>query len=146
MTVPESANRSGPHLEANKGDLHREDGSQAVDRAIGYVDPVGEASGQHQHKNMQGDEVNQKDVATPRGDLPRERNKQKNPQVPGLTRLREQRSNAAGWVFPGSRAGFSPSGNASRDPLALRAPSTVTAARSPDFSTPVIKPGTKTPR
>ena len=89
MTVPESANRSGPHLEANKGDLHREDGSQAVDRAIGYVDPVGEASGQHQHKNMQGDEVNQKDVATPRGDLPREK-QTKNPQVPGLNGLRSR--------------------------------------------------------
>lgn len=89
MTILESTNCSGPHLEANKGDLHREDGSQAVDRAIGYVDPVGEAAGQHQHKNMQGDEVNQKDVATPGGDLPREKTN-KTPQVPGLNGLRSR--------------------------------------------------------
>lgn len=64
-TILVSPNPSVPHLKANKGDLHREDRSQAVDCAVGYVYPVGEASGQHQHKNVQGDQVNQKDVATP---------------------------------------------------------------------------------
>lgn len=113
MTILKSANHPGPHLEANKGDLHREDGSQAVDGAIGYVDPVGEASGQHQHKNVQGDEVNQKDVATPRGDLPREEKKPKKSQVPGLNRLHSRGQNAAGLIFLQSHTGSSAGGNTS---------------------------------
>jgi len=72
-----------PHLEADEGDLHGEDGSQAVNSAVGDVDPVGEAAGQHQHQNVQGDEVDQEDVAAPRGDLPREKtNKQNKPPPP----------------------------------------------------------------
>lgn len=68
--IPKSSNPPGAHLEANKGDLHGEDGSQAVDCAVGHVDPVGEAPCEHQHQDVQGDEVDQEDVATPRGDLP----------------------------------------------------------------------------
>lgn len=100
MTILKSANHPAPHLEANKGDLHREDGSQAVDGAIGYVDPVGEASGQHQHKNVQGDEVNQKDVATPRGDLPREEKKPKKTPSSRTEQVAQQRSKCSRFDFP----------------------------------------------
>lgn len=103
-TILVSPNPSVPHLKANKGDLHREDRSQAVDSAVGYVYPVGEASGQHQHKNVQGDQVNQKDVATPWGDLARETKKK---QVPGLNTLHGRAQTEHVWFSWGSHAGLS---------------------------------------
>lgn len=102
-TILVSPNPSVPHLKANKGDLHREDRSQAVDSAVGYVYPVGEASGQHQHKNVQGDQVNQKDVATPWGDLARETKKK---QVPGLNTLHGRAQTEHVWFSWGHTQDF----------------------------------------
>lgn len=117
--IPESANPPGAHLEANKGDLHGEDGSQAVDCAIGYVDPVGEAPGEHQHQDVQGDEVDQEDVAAPRGDLPGHK-ADTHPQVPGLNSCTAEVKHR-NLAFLGSQAGFSPGSNTSWDLLYLRA-------------------------
>lgn len=44
-------------LESNEGDLHGEDGTQAVDGAVDHVDPVGEASGGHQGQGVHWDQV-----------------------------------------------------------------------------------------
>lgn len=121
-THPQSANPPGAHLEANKGDLHGEDGSQAVDCAIGYVDPVGEAPGEHQHQDVQGDEVDQEDVATPRGDLPGHK-PDTQPQAPGLNSCRAEVKHR-GLAFLGSQAEFSHGSNTSQDLLYLRASST----------------------
>ena len=53
------------YLEAHEGDLHGEDGSQAVDGAVGHVDAVGEASGEHEDQHVQRDEVDKEHVASP---------------------------------------------------------------------------------
>ena len=52
-------------LESNKGDLHGEDGTQAVDGAVDHVDPVGEASGGHQGQGVHRDQVDEENVASP---------------------------------------------------------------------------------
>lgn len=53
------------HLETHKGDLHGKNGAQAVDSAVGHVDPVGEASREHQHQHMERDQVDQEHIASP---------------------------------------------------------------------------------
>lgn len=58
-----------PYLETNKGDLHGEDGAQAVDCAVSHVYAVGESACEHQHQDMEGDQVDQEHVATPGGNL-----------------------------------------------------------------------------
>lgn len=57
------------YLEANERDLHGEDGSQAVDGAVGHVDTVGEAASEHEDQHVEGDEVDQEHIATPGGHL-----------------------------------------------------------------------------
>lgn len=60
---------SQAHLETHKGDLHRENGAQAVNSAVGHVDPVGEAACEHQHQDMERDQIDQEHVASPGRDL-----------------------------------------------------------------------------
>lgn len=54
------------YLKSNKGDLHGEDGAQAVNCAVCHIDPMREAAGEHEHQHVKGNEVNQKHVSTPR--------------------------------------------------------------------------------
>lgn len=61
--------RSGDWLESYKGNLHRQNGSNDVQCGIGNIHPMGESSSHHQGKDMEGDDVNQEHVASPRGDL-----------------------------------------------------------------------------
>lgn len=57
--------RCGDRLESNKGDLHRQNGSNDVQRGISNVHPMGEPPRHHQGKDVEGDDVNQEHVATP---------------------------------------------------------------------------------
>lgn len=57
--------QSRAHLETHKGDLHGKNGAQAVNSTVGHIDPVGEASCEHQHQYMEGDQVDQEHVASP---------------------------------------------------------------------------------
>ena len=61
---------SGDWLEADEGDLHGENRSDDVEGAVGNVNAVGEATRDHQHENMEGNDVDEEHVATPRGNLP----------------------------------------------------------------------------
>lgn len=54
------------YLEAHEGDLHGQDGAEAVHGAVSHVDAVGESSGEHQHQYVQGDQVDEENVASPR--------------------------------------------------------------------------------
>ena len=56
-------------LEADKGDLHAENGAEDVEGGVGNVDALVEASSDHEHEDVQGDEVDQEHVATPRRHL-----------------------------------------------------------------------------
>ena len=80
--------RSLHWLEADEGDLHREDGADDVDGGVGDVDPVAdypyivyrilsvlpsslpvrEAAADHEDEDVHGDEVDEEHVAAPRGD------------------------------------------------------------------------------
>lgn len=57
------------YLKADERDLHGKDGSQAVDSAVGHVNTVGEAAGEHEDQHVEGDEVDQEHIATPGGHL-----------------------------------------------------------------------------
>ncbi len=52
-------------LEADERDLHGEDGAEAVDGAVGDVDPVGKTPGDHQREHVHRDQVDEEHVATP---------------------------------------------------------------------------------
>lgn len=54
------------HLESDEGDLHGQDGAQAVYGAVSHVDAVRESPGEHQHQDVQGDQVDEEHVASPR--------------------------------------------------------------------------------
>lgn len=61
--------QSRAHLETHKGDLHGKNGAQAVNSTVGHIDPVGEASCEHQHQYMERDQVDQEHIASPGRDL-----------------------------------------------------------------------------
>eukprot|EP00053_Salpingoeca_punica_P010929 m.97584 g.97584 ORF g.97584 m.97584 type:complete len:573 (+) comp15536_c0_seq2:800-2518(+) len=55
-------------LEADKGDLHGEQRAKHVDGREGHVDAVVEAAHGHEGQDVQRNEVDQEDIATPGGD------------------------------------------------------------------------------
>lgn len=57
------------HLETHEGDLHGKNGAQAVNSTVGYIDPVGETSCEHQHQYMKRNQVDQEHIPSPRRDL-----------------------------------------------------------------------------
>ncbi len=59
--------RSAHRLEANKRNLHREDGADDVERAVGHVDSKREPPEDEQDENVQRNQVDDEDVAAPRG-------------------------------------------------------------------------------
>lgn len=61
--------QSRAYLETHKGDLHGENGAQAVNSTVGHIDPVGETSCEHQHQYVERDQVDQEHIASPRRDL-----------------------------------------------------------------------------
>lgn len=65
------------YLETHEGNLHGQDGAQAVDCAVGYIDAVREPACQHQNQDMKGDEVDKENIATPGRYLEESKIKQK---------------------------------------------------------------------
>ena len=53
--------------ESNEGDLHRGDKSDDKEGVVGDVDPLRESSHQEEHKHVEGDEIDDEDVASPGG-------------------------------------------------------------------------------
>ena len=56
-------------LEPDEGDLHGQDGAESVDGGVGDVDAVRVSATDHQHEHMDGDQVDEEHVASPRGHL-----------------------------------------------------------------------------
>lgn len=54
-------------LETDEVDLHGEQSSEGVDRAVGDVEAAREAAGDQQREDVQRDQVDDEDVASPRG-------------------------------------------------------------------------------
>lgn len=72
MQLAESEHSEGCHvlaglhrLEPDERYLHRKQGSEAVESAVGNVNSMGEAAGDHQGKNVERDEVDKEHIATP---------------------------------------------------------------------------------
>jgi hypothetical protein len=56
-------------LKPDKGNLHGEYGSDNIDGRVGDINSVGEPPADHQYKDVQRDQVDEKHIATPGGDL-----------------------------------------------------------------------------
>lgn len=65
------------YLETNEGNLHGQDGAQAVYCAVGHIDAVREPACQHQNQDVKGDEVNEEHVAAPGRHLEEKRKQEK---------------------------------------------------------------------
>lgn len=62
------------YLEANEGNLHGQDGAQAVDSAVGHIDAVREPACQHQNQDVKGDKVDEEHIAAPGRHLEKQTN------------------------------------------------------------------------
>jgi hypothetical protein len=56
---------SGNGLEPNKWDLHGQNSANRVCGGVGDVEALGESAGANQGQNMEWDQVDQEDIATP---------------------------------------------------------------------------------
>ena len=52
-------------LEPHEGHLHGHDESQEVEGGVGHVDAGGEPAHQQEHKDVEGDQVDDEHIATP---------------------------------------------------------------------------------
>lgn len=52
-------------LEANKRDLHSQNGSETVESAVGDIDTSAKPSSHHQSEDVHGNQVDEENVATP---------------------------------------------------------------------------------
>lgn len=61
--------RGGDWLEPHKGDLHGQDGADDIQCRVSNIHTVGEAASDHEDEHMQGDDVDEEHITTPRGHL-----------------------------------------------------------------------------